>query len=218
MKRHTKLAKFAAKRIATSLGTAVLSVTNPDTAPNRQRGANRFRDTMFEELCKALIIGINPEHESWASQIKVFWNPRMRSTAGIARYQEMSICLNPKLWHISTVEVQRALRHELAHLLAWKTRNRKGTFTNHGQEWKDACTALGIKGEKVYHHFPQIKATRQAPKYKYTCPHCNTSLYRVRPVSHKRLIACIACCKKYNGGAYAPVYRFKLSEVLAPKT
>lgn len=206
-------AKLAAKRTALAFGVAVLSVTNPDYHPSRWKKNNRFRDTMFEELCKALIIGINADYKSWASKIQVYWNPKMRTTLGIAKYDELSIGLSPQLWNISTEEVQRALRHELAHLLAWKTRNKKEPFQNHGIEWKEACNALGIKGEKVFHDFPQIKRRKQHRKYKYICPVCKTALYRVRPIA-KKLLACKACCVKHANGVYTQVYQFKLSEVL----
>src|SRR5687768_15396855 len=53
-----------------------------------------------------------------AARVRVRWNPRMRSTAGTAFARQTLITLNPRLREFGEKEVDRTLRHELAHLLA----------------------------------------------------------------------------------------------------
>ena len=41
--------------------------------------------------------------------------------------------------------------------------------------------------------------------YTYVCPNCLTSLHRVKPI--RRMVACYACCRKFNNGAYHDRFR-----------
>src|SRR5437773_11558707 len=52
-----------------------------------------------------------------ATEIRVEWNPRLKTCAGRADYRQKLISLNPQLVHYP-IELDRTLRHELAHLLA----------------------------------------------------------------------------------------------------
>ena len=65
-------------------------------------------------------------------------------------------------------EVDRTLRHELAHLLAqWRTGRRR--IAPHGPEWRDACVDLGIADEARCHNLPF--ATKVYPaRFVYRCP------------------------------------------------
>jgi predicted SprT family Zn-dependent metalloprotease len=127
-------------------------------------------------------------------QARVFWNPSLRTTAGMAYWSERMVVLNPKLVEISSVEVQRTLRHELAHLLA-KHRVGRRRIEAHGPEWRQAC-----------HELP-FKRQRQTRKFFYTCPACNAVLARVKPL--RRKAACIKCCRKHNHGKYHENFRFR---------
>jgi len=137
--------------------------------------------------------------------VKVVWNPAMRTTAGYANYAKNEITLNPALIEISPQEVQRTLRHELAHLLAAKRAGRRRPAP-HGPEWKAACADLGIPGEKRCHDLPFTRRSL-ARKHHYSCPNCGIVLARVRPL--KRRIACLKCCRAHNGGKYSERFRFR---------
>ncbi|HWB59290.1 MAG TPA: SprT-like domain-containing protein, partial [Chthoniobacteraceae bacterium] len=52
--------------------------------------------------------------EPLAAKIRVRWNPRMRTTAGLAGYEHSLITLNPALAQFGGTEVDKTLRHELA--------------------------------------------------------------------------------------------------------
>ncbi|HEY6070799.1 MAG TPA: hypothetical protein VIU85_05425, partial [Chthoniobacterales bacterium] len=103
-------------------------------------------------------------------------------------------------------EVDRTLRHELAHLLAqWRVGRRR--IAPHGIEWRQACRDLGIGDEARCHNLP-FASKVYAPRYVYRCPNCKEEFPRVRRIRHA--IACLACCRKYNEGDFDDRFRLKL--------
>jgi len=104
-------------------------------------------------------------------------------------------------------ELDRTLRHELAHLLAqWRMGRRR--IAPHGPDWRQACRDLGIADEARCHNLP-FAAKSFPPRYVYICPSCKEKFPRVRRI--RRAIACLACCRKHNGGAFDPRFRLKLT-------
>src|SRR5436305_5030878 len=84
-------------------------------------GRDRALEFQARELLRAL------GADKLAREIRVEWNPRMKSAAGRADFREKLISLNPLLQNHDLIsvkgqsgsdEVERTLRHELAHLLA----------------------------------------------------------------------------------------------------
>ncbi len=142
-----------------------------------------------------------------AKLVSVQWNPRLRSTAGYASYPAWRIELNPRLREYPG-QVDRTLRHELAHLVAYHGAGRK-RIEPHGAEWRAACAALGIPDEKACHSLPLPRA-RQQRKLLYRCAACGFILHRVR--RFRRPTACRSCCDTHNGGAYDAQFRFQLVE------
>ncbi len=140
-------------------------------------------------------------------KVTVCWNPSLRTTAGLASWTDRRIVLNPKLLEVSSAEVQRTLRHELAHILAQFVAGRR-RIEAHGREWREACEVLGIPNEPRCHNLP-FKRNRPERKFFYSCPECGSQLARVR--RPKRAIACLKCCRKFNGGRYSERYRFRPS-------
>ena len=67
----------------------------------------------------------------------------MRSTAGMAYPRRSLVTLNPRLREFGDEEVDRTLRHELAHLLAHHRAGRR-RIAPHGPEWARACRDLGL--------------------------------------------------------------------------
>ena len=104
-------------------------------------------------------------------------------------------------------EIDRTLRHELAHLLAqWRAGRRR--TAPHGIEWRQACRDLGIANEARCHNLP-FAAKTYPPRYVYRCPNCKAEFPRVRRI--RRAIACLACCRKHNSGDFDPRFRLKLT-------
>jgi Uncharacterized protein conserved in bacteria len=193
------------------------NLTSPSERPIHLRGRDVDLESQARELLRAL------GADKLARKIRVEWNPRMRSAAGRADYREKLISLNPLLLEggtrspsafsesssersIHLDEVDRTLRHELAHLLAqWRVGRRR--IAPHGIEWREACRDLGIADEARCHNLPF--ATKSfPPRYVYRCPNCKEEFPRVRKI--RRAIACLACCRKFNGGEFDARFRLKL--------
>ena len=140
-----------------------------------------------------------------ANELRVEWNSRLKTAAGRADYHEKLISLNPQLTEHPT-EIDRTLRHELAHILAQFRAGRR-RIPPHGNEWRQACIDLGIADEKRCHnvHFP---ARTYAARFVYRCPNCRKKFPRVRRV--RRAVACLACCRKHNGGHFDLRFRLRL--------
>jgi predicted SprT family Zn-dependent metalloprotease len=141
-----------------------------------------------------------------ARQVTVNWNRRLRTTAGLAHFRLWKISLNPRLVAFGMEEVDRTLRHELAHLLA-RYRAGRHRVQPHGAEWRQACADLGLNGEKRCHDLP-LPRRRLPRKMLYRCRHCQAEVRRVRPF--RRAVACLKCCRAFNRGRYDERYRFML--------
>lgn len=133
----------------------------------------------------------------------------MRTTAGRAHYQALRIELNPGLMDLAGIdgpaEIDRTLRHELAHLVA-HLRARGRRIDPHGAEWRRACADLGIPGEARCHTLP-FRSRQIRRKFLYRCPACGTEVPRVR--KFKKAVACYACCLQHNCGHYDDRFRLK---------
>lgn len=147
--------------------------------------------------------------ERIASGLRVEWNPRLRTAAGRADYRQKLISLNPRLIE-HPEEIDRTLRHELAHILAQFRENRRRRISPHGPEWRQACCDLGIEGEKRCHTLP-FPARQYARRFIYRCPNCRRDFPRVRKL--KRTVACLACCRAHNHGEFDIRFRLKLLPV-----
>jgi predicted SprT family Zn-dependent metalloprotease len=251
--------KRSPSAFVTSGGRAALFSTSRSERPTHLRGRDRALESKARELLRQL------GADKLAREVRVKWNPRMRSAAGRADYRERLISLNPLLLnlgdgfasteighgplecykHSSTEnelrtpgssrrlecnmhssltragessakkgarralvrdEIDRTLRHELAHLLA-QFRVGRRRIAPHGPEWRQACRDLGIADEARCHNLPFASKTH-APRYVYRCPNCRAEFPRVREI--RRAIACLACCRKHNGGEFDPRFRLKL--------
>lgn len=159
-------------------------------------------DTALEDESRALLEGVGCGE--LAGAVSVCWNSRMRTTAGTACSRTRRVTLNPKLIEVSSAEVQRTLRHELAHLVAQERAGRR-RIAPHGPEWRKACVDLGIADETRCHTLP-FEPRRMTRSYAYQCPACFTVISRVRRL--KRRIACLRCCREHNGGHYSEQFRF----------
>ncbi|MBA2743867.1 MAG: SprT-like domain-containing protein, partial [Chthoniobacterales bacterium] len=129
-----------------------------------------------------------------ADKLVVEWDLRLRTAAGRADYRHLRVSLNPRLREHGAAEIDRTLRHELAHLLA-KARAGRRPIQPHGPEWSAACRDLGIAGELRCHTLP-FPIQHRARRLLYRCRACGRDFPRVRPF--KRRTACLACCRAHN--------------------
>jgi predicted SprT family Zn-dependent metalloprotease len=141
-----------------------------------------------------------------AAELRVEWNPRLKTAAGRADYGQKLISLNPRLIE-HPAEIDRTLRHELAHILAQFRQKTRRRISPHGSEWQQACRDLGVAGEKRCHTLP-FPATQYARRFIYRCPNCGSEFPRVHRM--KRAVACLACCRAHNGGEFHIGFRLQL--------
>lgn len=167
--------------------------SEPPSADSAAELEKRSRDLMRGLDCAALV-----------ERVRVRWNARMRSTAGTALASKSLITLNPRLRDFGDDEVDRTLRHELAHLLAHFRAGRR-RISAHGPEWQQACRDLGLTDEKRCHSLP-LPRRRMEARHIYRCPGCEMEVRRVRAFRGPN--ACLACCRKYNAGRYDDRFRF----------
>jgi SprT protein len=175
----------------------------PEPASPKQAPAATLPD--LEETARALLREIGCA--KLANEVRVRWHSRLRTTAGQAYYAKSLVRMNPKLLQFGTEEVDKTLRHELAHLVA---RSRAGSrrIEPHGPEWRQACRDLGLPDEKRCHDLP-LPRTRQRIRHRYRCPRCRRDYDRVRPF--RRAVACMECCRAHARGGYDE--RFRLVKV-----
>src|SRR5882724_3380832 len=150
------------------------------------------RDSSLEALARDLLL----QHgaTTLAVQVRIEWSARLRTAAGRAESGATRILLNRRLCAHGETEIDRTLRHELAHLLAQFRAGRR-RIAPHGPQWQRACADLGIAGEARCHTLP-FPIRRQKRRYLYSCPHCQRSFARTRRL--RRTSACLACCRAFT--------------------
>ncbi len=197
------------KQLEFAFGTNVVAVSVRDA--KRHSGSERFaerngyrRDGALEPQARQLLRELGAA--KLAREVRVEWNPRLKTAAGRADYREKLISLNPLLRNHDDEEIDRTIRHELAHLLA-QFRVGRRRIAPHGPEWREACRDLGITDEARCHNLPF--ATKASPaRFVYRCPNCGQEFPRVRRI--RRTIACLACCRAHNRGQFDPRFRLRL--------
>jgi SprT protein len=141
-----------------------------------------------------------------AMDVRVEWSPRLKSAAGRADYRKKLVSLNPRLAQHGEKEIDRTLRHELAHLLAQFRAGRR-RISPHGSEWRQACRDLGVGDEQRCHNLP-FPIIERARRFLYKCPSCRRDFARVYRI--RRAIACLACCRAHNRGEFDARFRLQL--------
>ncbi len=170
------------------------------------------RDATLEMQARRILENVGAS--KLARQVCVEWNSRLRSAAGRACYQRATISLNPRLREHGREEIDRTLRHELAHLVAQLRAGRR-RIAPHGAEWRRACHDLGIADEQRCHTLPFPISTR-ARRYLYRCRHCQKDFSRVRRI--RRVVACLECCRRYNRGEFDRRFQLELIRAVRPNS
>ena len=183
-----------------------LRLPNPGTATGAVALQFRGKDVHLERRARELLRSLGAERV--AQELRVEWNSRLRTAAGRADYRQKLISLNPRLLDYPA-EIERTLRHELAHILA-QFRAGQHRIWPHGIEWQQACCELGISDEKRCHNLPFAARTYVA-RFVYHCPNCKQEFPRVRRV--RRAVACLSCCRAHNGGEFDARFRLLLCHV-----
>jgi predicted SprT family Zn-dependent metalloprotease len=190
-----------ALRLPHRSGTASVAL-----APQRLRGRDGLLETEAREILSSLGAA------RLGASVQVEWNPRLRTCAGRADFRHKLISLNPQLSEHGSAEIDRTLRHELAHLVA-QFRVGRRRISPHGPEWRQACTDLSIAGEGRCHNLP-FASTPRTRRFLYKCPSCKKDFPRVRRI--RRAIACLACCRAHSRGKFDARFRLRLASTAKP--
>jgi len=164
------------------------------------------RDSDLERKAREMLQALNAAE--LATSVHVEWNARLFSAAGRADFRRNLVSLNPRLREHGAAEIDRTLRHELAHLLA-QFRTGRRRVAPHGAEWRRACRDLGIGDESRTHALP-FPIKRRSRPFLYECPRCRKEFPRARQI--KRAIACLECCRKFNRGKFDKSAQLRLVE------
>ena len=162
------------------------------------------RDFALETRAQEILRGLGAD--DLAREVRVEWNARLFSAAGRADLRRKIVSLNPRLREHDAAEIDRTLRHELAHLLA-QFRAGRGRVPPHGSEWRKACRDLGIADEARCHALP-FPIQRRTRRFLYRCERCGKEFPRVRRI--KRTVARLDCCRQFNAGKFDPKARLRL--------
>jgi SprT protein len=177
--------------------------TSPPASESEESTPLTGRDAALEAEAREILDRLGM-HEGVA-KLRVVWNPKLRSTAGYAKWPQWLVELNPRL-HEFPGQVQRTMKHELAHLIAYARAGRR-RIDPHGPEWQMACALIGIPDESARHTLP-LPRSQQQRRFSYVCPSCGFTVARVR--KFRRHTACLACCRQHNGGRYDVRFQFVL--------
>lgn len=162
------------------------------------------RDSVLEAKAQEMLRAVDAAE--LANEVRVEWNARLFSAAGRADFRRQLVSLNPRLRDQDGAEIDRTLRHELAHLLAQFRAGRR-RVAPHGAEWRKACRDLGIAHESRCHALP-FPVQKRARRFLYRCGRCGKEFPRVRRI--KRTVACLDCCRKFNRGKFDPKAQLRL--------
>jgi predicted SprT family Zn-dependent metalloprotease len=134
----------------------------PDDLAKPRRNSRLRHDPLLEDFANQLLKAAGCRH----LKVRVFWNPSLRTTAGMAMWSDRMVVLNPKLVEVSAAEVQRTLRHELAHLLAHHRAGRR-RIEAHGEEWRKAMNRAATSFPSSAAESPGNSSTpaRLAPRF-----------------------------------------------------
>ena len=193
------------RQLEFAFGTVAASLrdTRHDAVPERFTERSGYNTRVLQTIARNLLRAHGAGRI--AMLLRVEWNSRLKTAAGRADYRDKLILLNPLLSEYPG-EIDRTLRHELAHILAqFRAGGRR--IPPHGAAWQQACVDLEIAGEKRCHSLPFPSRTCNA-LFIYDCPKCAQEFRRVRRV--RRALACLACCRKYNRGKFDPRFRLRL--------
>ena len=115
--------------------TSILSLRERPTtkSPGEGKLVVSSRDVDLELQARKLLRSVGAKRI--ATELRIEWNSRLKTTAGRADYRRKVISLNPRLIEHPT-EIDRTLRHELAHIVAQFREKVGGRFHRTGPNGK----------------------------------------------------------------------------------
>ncbi len=121
-------------------------------------------------------------------QVKIAWNPRLRTTLGQAKLLENRVELNTRLLREHPDHLVPTLVHELAHAAVHL---RYGPVSPHGRHFRTLMIAAGFS-PKSTHDLPVKHLLRKRNRYLYL-HRCSDCGYSFVSRSVRRNCYCLAC-------------------------
>jgi predicted SprT family Zn-dependent metalloprotease len=119
---------------------------------------------------------------------------------GSCNYAQKTISMSRQLTvRRSDAEVRNTMLHEIAHALT--------PGHGHNAIWRAKARSIGCNAERCTSTAPE---NRVPGKWVAICPGCSVRSERHR--RPKRPTACLACCRRFNGGRFSPEYVFVYRE------
>jgi predicted SprT family Zn-dependent metalloprotease len=153
------------------LNQLVLPLASPPRPPRRRLPSQR-RAEALARLARALARRLGARRE--AREVRVVFNPRLRTAVGRADFSARAIELNGRLLDRHPEELVPTLVHELCHLIA-------GPRAAHGPRWRAAVAALGFRPE-VCHRLDVADLAVRRRTWIWRCVDCGESY----PRSHRK--------------------------------
>ena len=144
---------------------------------------------------------INLSKRGWVFE----FNNRKRA-AGLCSKRNKSIYISKYLLEQNldkSLEFENVLRHEIAHAIDFEIRKK----SNHDNIWKSFAKQVLCTAERCYDG--DVIKTVEKTKYTLVCDNCGKESKRHKKT--RRVLACGACCKTYNGGRFTD--KFLLKEI-----
>jgi predicted SprT family Zn-dependent metalloprotease len=116
-------------------------------------------------------------------------NPLLVSKPNQAVFPRIEIASYLQKHESALHHIQDTLAHEMIHYWLWHNKKPFG----HTAEFKAKMRSMGVSR---YNPVPMKKNWKHA----YSCPKCQNQIQTFRKLAGK--VACLDCCKKYNGGKY----------------
>ena len=124
--------------------TDMLSVGSPGELINQTAGkmpvSHTAETAALLQTARELLCSLGAKRI--ATDLRVEWNFRLKTAAGRADYRQKLISLNPRLVEHPS-EIDRTLRHELAHILAQSREKSRRRISPHGSEWTAGLSRFG---------------------------------------------------------------------------
>jgi len=132
-------------------------------------------------------LGAAWEAPELAEQVRIVYNPRLRTTLGRAMLDDRRVELNTRLLHEHPDQLVPLLAHELAHVVVHA---RYGRVPAHGRHFRTLMRAVNMS-PRATHDLP-VKRRRRRGRYLYL-HRCSDCGYSFVARSVRRGYYCIAC-------------------------
>lgn len=161
----------------------------PLAAPRRsrqRRPVSRRRPAALARLARFLGRKLGARRQ--LRELRVAFNPRLRTALGRADFASRTIELNPHLLERHPEELLPTLVHELCHLVV-------GARSAHGSRWRQAMSALGQRAEPCHRLDVSDLAVRRRV-WIWSCVGCGASLKRRQRTAQR--YRCAGCGGRFR--------------------